>query len=629
MKISKIVPTLFTLIVASCTPATSSSSFSISSSSDSLSSSENSTTSSSEVSSSSSISSSSLSSSSSVISSSLPSSSSSSSSSSIGEVVNFVSYEAPFYIPKERANAVIAKANGTLKYAIKNENTLIPYMSLKTALSKIYNSVQTEAEGNKITYKCPKDIEFTVDHIDNTITAHNFDMFIASYGGDTNIYHLTYDAEVDNYINEKSVTLEGTEDVVFALNKYNLDIYEYDDDFYIPFSVVNSITFNICYWASCNFNGNGFYLLDFSLGAVSTNYVGTSFEKDFHNGEYRIRNARSNYEFREYNYNSLMFNLDYFFGFRDDRISDFDEYLRENHPDIVNNLKSDNETFYCQAVEKLINYVVGDGHSSTGNNASACGDSTFPRAGYFSDRYIALFDNEEDLLARRDKAIGKNVPSLRYHNDTAIITFDQFTHYPYETTTSTVEALSRYDSFALVYSSLKKIEDKGGIKNIFIDLTCNPGGNVVAAIGILGFLTENVELTTYCALTKTSVSQTYLVDTNLDGSFDRDDCVADKYHFFILTSALSFSCATWFPHFAKENGCATIVGENTSGGACNSYITATPDGKIFRISGIAPRAGFKTDPSAHPDDGVKVDISLSRDYFYDNETLYHIAKTNS
>ena len=119
MKISKIVPTLFALIVASCTPATSSSSFSSSSSSDSLSSSENSTTSSSEVSSSSSISSSSLPSSSSVISSSLPSSSSSSSSSSIGETVNFVSYEAPFYIPKERANSIIAKANGTLKYAIK------------------------------------------------------------------------------------------------------------------------------------------------------------------------------------------------------------------------------------------------------------------------------------------------------------------------------------------------------------------------------------------------------------------------------------------------------------------------------------------------------------------------------
>jgi hypothetical protein len=70
------------------------------------------------------------------------------------------------------------------------------------------------------------------------------------------------------------------------------------------------------------------------------------------------------------------------------------------------------------------------------------------------------------------------------------------------------------------------------------------------------------------------------------------------------------------------------VGENTAGGACNSYITATPDGKIFRISGIAPRAGFKDNPSAHPDDGVIVDVPLDRDYFYNDDTLAEIARNH-
>lgn len=49
MKLSKIVPTLFALIIASCTPATSSSSLSVSSSSDSLSSVQSSESSSSET----------------------------------------------------------------------------------------------------------------------------------------------------------------------------------------------------------------------------------------------------------------------------------------------------------------------------------------------------------------------------------------------------------------------------------------------------------------------------------------------------------------------------------------------------------------------------------------------------
>ena len=135
------------------------------------------------------------------------------------------------------------------------------------------------------------------------------------------------------------------------------------------------------------------------------------------------------------------------------------------------------------------------------------------------------------------------------------------------------------------------------------------------------------DINTYCALTKTAASQSYKIDTNLDGKFNDEDCLASKYNFFVLTSALSFSCATWFPHLAKENGCATIVGENTSGGACNSYITATPDGKIFRISGIAPRASFKDNPGAHPDNGVIVDYPMERDYFYNDDYLNTFANS--
>ena len=535
---------------------------------------------------------------------------------------------APLYIPATNNDDCVSYKVWDLDYAIKDENTFIPYMSLQTALLTIYDDVEVIKEGNKITYTCPYDIVFTVDHEENTITAHNFDNIIASDGGERNIFHMTDGEEVNTHIKENYITYQGTEDVVFDLDKYHLDIYKYNDDFYLPFSIVNSITFNMCFWASCNFNGTAFYLLNFSRGAVALNYVGTSFEEDFHNGDYRIKNARNNYDFREYNYNSLMFHLDHSYGFRDCRISDFNDYLTKNHQDIVNNLKSDNETFYCQAVEKLINYVIGDGHSTAGNNASACGASTYTRTGIMSERYLTLIDNQEDLLARRQKVLGRNVPSLRYYRDTAIITFDQFLYYPYEMSDAIAEQLVNYDSFALVYSSMKKINNKAGIKNIYFDLTCNPGGGVIAAIGILGYMTNNVELTTYCALTKTAASQSYKIDTNLDGKYNDEDCLASKYNFFVLTSALSFSCATWFPHLAKENGCATIVGENTSGGACNSYITATPDGKIFRISGIAPRAGFKDNPSAHPDDGVIVDIPLDRDYFYNDEELAFIANNH-
>ena len=139
-----------------------------------------------------------------------------------------------------------------LEYAIKDENTFIPYMSLETALLTIYDDVEVIKEGNKITYTCPYDIVFTVDYEKNTITAHNFDNIIASDGGERNIFYMTDGEEVNTHIKENYVTLQGTQDVVFDLNKYNLDIYKYNDDFYIPFSIVNSITFNMCYWANIN-----------------------------------------------------------------------------------------------------------------------------------------------------------------------------------------------------------------------------------------------------------------------------------------------------------------------------------------------------------------------------------------
>ena len=61
-------------------------------------------------------------------------------------------------------------------------------MSLETALLTIYDDVEVIKEGNKITYTCPYEIIFTVDHVENTITAHNFDNIIASDGGDKDGY---------------------------------------------------------------------------------------------------------------------------------------------------------------------------------------------------------------------------------------------------------------------------------------------------------------------------------------------------------------------------------------------------------------------------------------------------------
>ena len=79
-------------------------------------------------------------------------------------------------------------------------------MSLGVALTIMYDDVAASKEGNKIVYTCPYDIVFTVDSKENTITVHNFDNIIASYGSDRNINHMNDGEDVNTHIKENYVT---------------------------------------------------------------------------------------------------------------------------------------------------------------------------------------------------------------------------------------------------------------------------------------------------------------------------------------------------------------------------------------------------------------------------------------
>ena len=137
---------------------------------------------------------------------------------------------------------------------------------------------------------------------------------------------------------------------------------------------------------------------------------------------------------------------------------------------------------------------------------------------------------------------------------------------------------------------------------------------------MLGFLSKHVDLTMYSPLTKLTANLSYKVDTNLDGKYDDNDSYEGKYNFYVLTSNYSFSCANLFPQICKEMGIAKIIGEQSGGGACVVYYSATPDGKTYRISSNM-RDGDPTNPVRHNDLGIPVDYSLSRDYFYDDTYL--------
>jgi hypothetical protein len=123
-------------------------------------------------------------------------------------------------------------------------------------------------------------------------------------------------------------------------------------------------------------------------------------------------------------------------------------------------------------------------------------------------------------------------------------------------------------------------------------------------------------------LTKANSELIYRIDTNLDGDFDEQDSFEGQYDFFVLTSPYSFSCGNMFPYVAKANDIATVIGQQSGGGACIVSFTVTPDGMPYRISGLA-RTGDLADPTKHDDLGVKVDADcqVALNHFYDDAYL--------
>ena len=540
----------------------------------------------------------------------------------------FIEETAPFYTDTTNIRGeIIKKQVATFEYGYWDTAPLIIYMTFDTALNYLFdNEVNVGWENDVVTYECPDDMKFIVDISDNTIVAHNYD--------EMNLFSKKYDSKfglideetTTDYVIDNNSTYIGGEDVTFNLNDYSMTIYQIDDKVYVPYNVINTLTFNYAFWSSVNFNGEGFYLLDLLTNAFGLSNTNSQYMKDFYYGPYSTTSARRRPYFVEHNYNSFMFQLDHFYGFRDEKMVPFNDYLTKTYPDVVEQLKSDNETDYCRGVEAVIEGIIGDGHTNTGNASSAFARGTYAMGNYTSERSNKLGSDYGICYSQRYNALGINGTGLRFSGNTAILGFDGFYHQGVQFTTSNISSHAKYDGFALFYDAFKQISKKSNIQNVIFDITCNGGGDTNALIPMLAFLTDKVDMTVYSPLTKLTAKLSYKVDTNLDGDYDEKDNYQDKYNFYVLTSNYSFSCANLFPQICKEMGIAKIIGQQSGGGACVVYYSATPDGKPYRISSNM-RDGDPNNPSRHNDSGIPVDYTIGIENFYNDVYLTNFVNS--
>ena len=335
----------------------------------------------------------------------------------------------------------------------------------------------------------------------------------------------------------------------------------------------------------------------------------------------------------KFNYQLLRFQIDNLYGLQDELkarygFTDFDSFVAQKG--LKDKLLSKDANEYDRGLSEFLMKYIDDGHTRYTDRSLFAKDNVSAKEfinQYSGPRRSGLFQKEEEYADLRQKAVGEGVCpiGLFMKDETAVIRFDGFAHF-LPIITDPGDSMSLFDiptvfDNSTVYGfmeSFKQIEQNSQIKNVVIDLTCNGGGMVLTLPFLAAYFTEDPTLYLKDNLEGVVREFHYEVDLNCDGIYGgKGDCLADKYHFYLLTSDFSFSCGTAYPTMAYIAG-VDIIGKQSGGGACNVAGFADACGSIYTLS--APQQiGYldKNGKFINDDAGIPVTHELAKESWYD------------
>ena len=424
-------------------------------------------------------------------------------------------------------------------------------------------------------------------------------------------------------LNDKTSLIEEQQDITFNLKDYHIDIIEFDQNACIPLMTLVDMLISPNGY-SMAFNGKNLYCSAYfdSDSTLKQNYINQS---PWKNSSYRTDTTA------DYTYNELCFNIDHFYGLKEDRGIDKIDTVIERMG-LKDDLLSLNSRTYETAMQQFVGRYYADGHSGYTLN------SPFQSNFGYNEYYSALSENQREI--RLNEAIYENYsrrwPSgkgagITFYGNTAIVIFDTFVK---GSNTKGVDVSSQsYNSLHNSCSSLffKKafldIKNHGGITKVVFDITCNGGGMVDALPWLEAYMTDDPFITFKNTVTGEVADNHYTVDLNQDGVINENDTYKGQYDFYILTSNYSFSCANAFATVAKAGGFAKIIGQRSGGGACVVAGFATASGTIIRNSGVWQLGMYGNSRSSN-DAGIPVDYELSPEDFYNDEVIYNLVNAH-
>ncbi|WP_438340753.1 S41 family peptidase [Mycoplasma sp. 125] len=509
-------------------------------------------------------------------------------------------------------------------YSIKNKNLNLyfldnkihqPYVAIEEMLGVLNGFVDTSLIRKKPTY----DINATQLVSNNQLMYIDADRDIISVSNEA-FFNFVKQSNLTNYsrfISYEGSKIENINDlngpIKFDLRSYHIDIFKEGRRTFIPLSIFNTLFCSQNYY-NLYYNGDAVYGKFFSLMEDENDaysYQQGSWSADKETTQDRI-----------YNLDNLLFTLDNFYGLKSYKnISNFQQYIG----DIKKELLSNNPDIYNKAYAKLFFNKLNDLHTRINmlniftNNSKKINDYASKLYGTERSEYAKVNEYLEQKRAILEQKIKQD--GFIINGNLAYIIIDNFE------TASNNEIYAKNiksDTFEFLRNTLQKILKQKNIKNVVIDISRNGGGNIGAMYRAVGLLTnKDIVVHSKSLLSGIIETQKYKIDANKDGNYYDNDAF-ENFNYYILTSKNTFSAANTFSGIIKELKVAKIIGQKSGGGTAPVLPLVLNDGTSISTSSPLNYLYKHHGSEINLEDGVKPDIEIPYNNFYDIDYLTKI-----
>lgn len=452
------------------------------------------------------------------------------------------------------------------------DTSILDFTVVDEVLTVAYTIEDVDFDGNPLTYTMSGEFNFALD----TFTVNNFNFF--------EYYVASTETDYGDGLNYVDATYIDGQEVTIPLWQYRVDMIQHQGENLVPLAVLNLLINNSVYY-DVYYNG------DTLLGFDTFTYSEPAINNQLRTSSANTGKIESDMKQATYHYLALAF--DFFYGLKEYRgVETYYDEVQKSADKILSG--SDRDLY-----STLFNFVydldeLHSWHVSPGYYESTAYDlplTSISQLGQESAAYYTgLWAVQDELEAKFGST---TAPSLRLidSDKIAIIHFDEFT----------------VDTPVEVNALLAGLPTT--VESVILDLTYNGGGNVGAVFRLFGYMTEQA----------VQYSSKNPGDGSASTYYIESDYIAYDFNWFIETSSVTFSAANLMASMAKEQGIATVIGRDSSGGASSIGIFVTPDGTILMRSSNSVSSRVEYDENNQPvyisiEDGVTVDIPLDSLY---------------